>query len=324
MSTRSVLFQCLVIGAVLACATDAAFSQTKLTRPIRLIVPLAPGGGTDIIARLFAPYISEEFGQQVVIDNRGGAGTVIGTQMIARATPDGHTLGMIDSAFIINPALLTKLPYDTFKDFAPISLVRAAPLFLLVNVATPVNSFADFLAYAKERPGNVTYGAATGSGIHLAGEQLRAATGLDLVHVPYKGGGPVLAELSGGQITMAFFTGGTARPYVTSGRLRPIATTSPKRSPIFPEVITFLEAGLPSVDSITINGLIAPAGTPRDLVVRLNALVTRVLKSRELEKRLPDLRAEAGSGTPEDFGRFIRTDVAKWQKVVKAAGIKVD
>ncbi|MGZ8210717.1 MAG: tripartite tricarboxylate transporter substrate binding protein [Burkholderiales bacterium] len=324
MSTRSVLFQCLVIGAVLACATDAAFSQTKLTRPIRLIVPLAPGGGTDIIARLFAPYISEEFGQQVVIDNRGGAGTVIGTQMIARATPDGHTLGMIDSAFIINPALLTKLPYDTLKDFVPISLVRAAPLFLLVNVATPVNSFADFLAYAKERPGNVTYGAATGSGIHLAGEQLRAATGLDLVHVPYKGGGPVLAELSGGQITMAFFTGGTARPYVTSGRLRPIATTSPKRSPIFPEVITFVEAGLPSVDSITINGLIAPAGTPRDLVVRLNALVTRVLKSRELEKRLPDLRAEAGSGTPEDFGRFIRTDVAKWQKVVKAAGIKLD
>ncbi|MGZ8156620.1 MAG: tripartite tricarboxylate transporter substrate binding protein [Burkholderiales bacterium] len=324
MSTRSVLFQCLVIGAVLACATDAAFSQTKLTRPIRLIVPLAPGGGTDIIARLFAPYISEEFGQQVVIDNRGGAGTVIGTQMIARATPDGHTLGMIDSAFIINPALLTKLPYDTLKDFVPISLVRAAPLFLLVNVATPVNSFAEFLAYAKERPGNVTYGAATGSGIHLAGEQLRAATGLDLVHVPYKGGGPVLAELSGGQITMAFFTGGTARPYVTSGRLRPIATTSPKRSPIFPEVITFVEAGLPSVDSITINGLIAPAGTPRDLVVRLNALVTRVLKSRELEKRLPDLRAEAGSGTPEDFGRFIRTDVAKWQKVVKAAGIKLD
>ncbi|MGZ8265824.1 MAG: tripartite tricarboxylate transporter substrate binding protein [Burkholderiales bacterium] len=324
MSTRSVLFQCLVIGAVLACATDAAFSQTKLTRPIRLIVPLAPGGGTDIIARLFAPYISEEFGQQVVIDNRGGAGTVIGTQMIARATPDGHTLGMIDSAFIINPALLTKLPYDTLKDFVPISLVRAAPLFLLVNVATPVNSFAEFLAYAKERPKNVTYGAATGSGIHLAGEQLRAATGLDLVHVPYKGGGPVLAELSGGQITMAFFTGGTARPYVTSGRLRPIATTSPKRSPIFPEVITFVEAGLPSVDSITINGLIAPAGTPRDLVVRLNALVTRVLKSRELEKRLPDLRAEAGSGTPEDFGRFIRTDVAKWQKVVKAAGIKVD
>ncbi|MGZ8204063.1 MAG: tripartite tricarboxylate transporter substrate binding protein [Burkholderiales bacterium] len=324
MSTRSVHFQCLVIGAVLLCATAAAFSQTKLTRPIRLIVPLAPGGGTDIIARLFAPYISEEFGQQVVIDNRGGAGPVIGTQMIARATPDGHTLGMIDSAFIINPALLTKLPYDTLKDFVPISLVRAAPLFLLVNVATPVNSFADFLAYARERPGNMTYGAATGSGIHLAGEQLRAATGLDLVHVPYKGGGPVLAELSGGQITMAFFTGGTARPYVTSGRLRPIATTSPKRSPIFPEVITFVEAGLPSVDSITINGLIAPAGTPRDLVVRLNALVTRVLKSRELEKRLPDLRAEAGSGTPEDFGRFIRTDVAKWQKVVKAAGIKVD
>lgn len=320
---RLLLYSTLVYAVLIGIA-GAAPAQTKVTRPIRLIVPLAPGGGTDTIARLLAPYISEEFGQQVVIDNRGGGGTTIGTQMIARATPDGHTLGMVDSAFVINPGLLSKLPYDTLKDFAPISLVRAAPLFLLVNSATPVSSFIEFMTYAKARPGKVTFGAATGSGIHLAGEQLRAATGFDLTHVPYKGGGPVLAELSGGQITMAFFTGGVARPYVASGRLRPLATTSPKRSPIFPDVVTFTEAGYPSVNSVTINGLVAPAGTPRDYVMRLNALVTRVLRSRELEKRLPDLDSEAGGGMPEDFARFIRTEAAKWHKVIQSAGIKVD
>lgn len=313
-----------MVLATAAGLVEPVLAQTKLTRPLRLIVPLAPGGGTDTIARLLAPYIGEEFGQQVVIDNRGGGGTVIGTHMIARAAPDGHTLGMIDSAFVINPGLLKTLPYDTLKDFAPVALVRSAPLFLLVNSGTPVSSFTEFLAYARARPGKVTYGAATGSGIHLAGEQLRVATRLDLTHVPYKGGGPVLAELSGGQITMAFFTGGVAKPYVSSGRLRPIATTAPKRSAIFPDVVTFTEAGFPSVDSVTINGLVAPAGVPRDYVMRLNALVVRVLASRELEKRLPDLSTEAGSGTPEDFGRFVRSEVTKWRKVIETAGIKAE
>ena len=324
MKKKRALLCGLLAAAVAVTAFDPAWSQTKLTRPIRLIVPFAPGGGTDTMARLLAPYITEEFGQQVVIDNRSGGGSTIGTQMIARAGPDGHTIGMIDSAFVIHPGLLTNLPYDALKDFTPIALVRAAPLFLLVNTATPVSSLAEFLSYAKARPGKVTYGAATGSGIHLAGEQLQAATGVELTHVPYKGGGPVLTELMGGQITMAFFTGGIARPYVSNGRLRPIATTSPKRSPIFPEVITFAEAGLPSVDSVTINGLVAPAGMPRNYVVRLNALVNRVLASRELEKKLPDLSSEGASATPEDFARFIRTEVLKWRKVVRAAGIKVE
>lgn len=311
-----------VIGFV--ALIDAASAQTKITRPIRLIVPFAAGGGTDTMARLLAPYITEEFGQQVVVDNRSGGGSIIGTHMIARASPDGHTIGMVDSTFVINPGLVKGLPYDTLRDFTPVSLVRAAPLFLLVNTASPVRSLTEFLSYAKARPGNVTYGAATGSGIHLAGEQLRAATGVELMHVPYKGGGPVLSELMGGQITFAFFTGGIAKPHVTNGRLRPIATTSPKRSPIFPEVITFAEAGLPSVDSVTINGLIAPAAMPRDYVVRLNALVNRLLASRELEKRLPDLGSEAAGGSPEDFARFVRIEVAKWEKVVRTAGIKVE
>jgi tripartite-type tricarboxylate transporter receptor subunit TctC len=312
-------------GCMLMSAICPALAQTKITRPVRLIVPYAPGGGTDTTARLIAPYIAQATGQPVVVDNRGGAGSTIGTDLIAKATPDGHTIGMIDSAFVINPGLPGKLPYDTLKDFAPIALVRSAPLVLLVNPAIPAPSLKAFVDYAKTRAGALSYGSAgSGSGIRLAAEQFRLATGLEITHIAYKGGGPMLSELIGGQITMAFMTAGVARPHIASGRLRALAISGPNRSPVLPDVISFGEAGLPSVNAVTINGLIAPAATPRDYVARLNEAVNRVLASRELEKKLPDLQGESGGGSPEDFARFIRSDVAKWQKLIRDANIKAD
>ena len=298
--------------------TAPALAQTKHTRPIRLIVPYVPGGGSDTIGRILAPYITDEFGQQVVIDNRGGANSTIGTHLIARAAPDGHTFGMIDSAFVINPAVQDKLPYDTLKDFSPIALVRAAPLVLLTHPSMPVTNLKEFIAYAKARPGKLTYGSAgTGSGQHMAGAQFHKAAGLDIIHVPYKGSGQAMADLLGAQIALMYITQSVANPHIAGGKLRSLAISSAKRSRFNQDVITFAEAGFPSVNAVTINGIVAPAGMPRDVVQRLNALVTRLLKSRELEKKLPDLETEGDPFTPEQFGAWIRTEVEKWQKVLK-------
>jgi tripartite-type tricarboxylate transporter receptor subunit TctC len=296
-----------------------AFAQTKHTRPIRLIVPYVPGGGSDTIGRLLAPYITEEFGQQVVIDNRGGANSTIGTNLIARAAPDGHTFGMVDSAFVINPAVQEKLPYDTLKDFSPIAMVRAAPLVLLTHPSMPVQTLKDFIAYAKARPGKLTYGSAgTGSGQHLAGAQFHKAAGLDITHVPYKGSGQAMADLLGAQISLMYITQSVANPHIGGGKLRPLAISSAKRSRFNPDVITFAEAGFPSVNAVTINGMVAPAGMPRDVVQRLNAMVARLLKSRELEKKLPDLESDGEPFTPEQFGAWIRSEVEKWHKLFKS------
>jgi tripartite-type tricarboxylate transporter receptor subunit TctC len=319
---RLIAVTTVVIASLVA--TAGAFAQTTINRPIRLIVPYAPGGGTDTLARMLGPYIGDLFGQTVVVDNRSGGGSIIGTQMIALATPDGQTIGMVDSAFLINPGL-RKLPYDTLRDFAPIVHVRAAPLVLLVNATLPPKNLNELIAYAKARPGKLSYGSAgSGSGIHLAGEQLRAATKIDVVHVPYKGAGPVMTDLLGNQITMGFASIGIARPFVSSGRLRPLATTGAKRASVMPDVPTFTEAGFASVNSVTHNGLLAPAGTPPDVIRRINAEIVRVLQSRELEQKLPDLNYEAAGGTPQDFATLIRTEVAKWRKLVAEAGIHVD
>ena len=306
-----------LLTAVLGLAVPAQ-AQTQLTRPIRLIVPYVPGGGSDTIGRILAPYITEAFGQQVVIDNRGGANSTIGTHLIARAAPDGHTFGMIDSAFVINPAVQDTLPYDTLKDFAPIALVRAAPLVLLVHPSMPVANVKEFIAYAKARPGKLAYGSAgTGSGQHLAGAQFHRAAGLDIIHVPYKGSGQALSDLLGAQIALMYITQSVANPHIAGGKLRPLAISSVKRSRFNPEVVTFAEAGFPSVNAVTINGMVGPAGMPRDVVQRLNALVARLLKTRELEKKLPDLESDGDGLAPEQFAAWIRTEVDKWRTVLK-------
>ncbi len=299
-------------------AHNLAMADTKLTRPIRLIVPFVPGGGSDTIARLLAPHITEAFGQQVVIDNRGGANSTIGTQLIARAAPDGHTYGMIDSAFVINPAVQETLPYDTLKDFTPVALVRSAPLVLLLHPSLPAATLKEFIAYAKARPGKLMFGSAgTGSGQHLAGAQFHKAAGLDITHIPYKGGGQALTDLLGAQISLMYITQSVANPHIAGGRLRPLAISSAKRSRFNPDIITFAEAGFPSVNAVTINGIIAPARMPRDAVQQLNTLVARLLRSRELEKKLPDLEFDGDAWTPEQFAAWIRSEVGKWRNLLK-------
>lgn len=313
----------LAVGLLTAGA--AATAQTKITRPIRLIVPYVPGGATDTLSRFLGPYIGEEFGQQVVIDNRAGGSSTIGTQMVARATPDGHTIGMIDAAYLINPSLFAKLPYDSLKDFEPVVLVASSPLVLMVHPGVAATSVKDLVALAKAAPGKLVFGSAgTGTAVHLAAEQLRASAGIDIVHVPYKGTGQSVSDLIGGQLTMLFFTQSVAKPMVAAGRVRALAITSPKRTQVMPELMTFAEAGYPAVDAATINGLLAPAGTPKDYVRRLNAAVVRALKSRAMQDKLLELGFDVVGNTPEEFSVWIRREMVKWDKVVKDAGVRVE
>jgi tripartite-type tricarboxylate transporter receptor subunit TctC len=298
-------------------------AQTQITRPIRFIVPYVPGGGTDTLTRLLGPFLSEEFGQQVIIDNRAGGSSTIGTQLVARASPDGQTIGMIDAAFLVNPSLLGKLPYDTLKDFAPVVLVATAPLVLTVHPGVKAVSVSELVALAKAQPGKLTFGSAgNGTAVHLAGEQLRSIAGINIVHVPYKGAGQSVIDLLGGQLTMVFMTQAGGKGHISAGRLRALAITSPKRTSVLPEVMTFAEAGYPGVDAATINGIIAPAGTPRDYVQRVNTVVMRALKNPEFQTKLQDLGFEIAGGTPEQFGSWIRAEIAKWAKVVKESGAK--
>ena len=313
----------LVIVASAPCNTVAA--QTQITRPIRFIVPYVPGGGTDTLSRLLGPFISDEFGQQVVIDNRAGGSSTIGTLIVARAAPDGHTIGMIDAAFVVNPSLLGKLPYDTLKDFTPAVLVATAPLVLVVHPAVAAKSVRELVALAKSEPGKLNFGSAgNGTAVHLAGEQLRAVGGVDIRHIPYKGAGQSLTELLGGQITMVFATQSGIRPHVASGRLRALAITSPKRTQAMPDVMTFVEAGYAAIDAVTINGILAPANTPKDYVQRVNKVVNGALKKPEMQSKLIDLGFEVAGGTPEEFATWIRTEIVKWAKVVKDSGARAE
>src|SRR3954470_9865114 len=285
---KRILAASLAIAAIVQC--PVATAQTQITRPIRLIVPYVPGGGTDTLSRLLGPYLATEFGQQVVIDNRAGGSSIIGTQIIARATPDGQTIGMIDAAFVVNPSLIGKLPYDTVKDFTPIVLVATAPLVLCVHPAVPAKSVRELVALAKSQPGKLSFGSAgNGTAVHLAGEQLRSAAGIDIQHIPYKGAGQSITEVLGGQITMVFTTQSAGKPHVASGRLRALAITSPKRTQTMPDVMTFAEAGFPAIDAVTINGIVAPAGTPKDYVQRVNAAVNRALQRPAMQAKLVDL-----------------------------------
>lgn len=318
--------RCIQSLLVVSCAAllAPAQAQTSITRPIRIVVPYVPGGGTDTLTRLIGPFVAEEFGQQVLIDNRPGGSSTIGTQMVAKAPPDGELIGMIDAAFVINPSLLGKLPYDTLKDFTPISLVALSPLVLCVHPQLPVKSVKQLVTLAKSKPGELHFGSAgNGTAVHLAGEQFRSVTGIDIVHVPYKGSGQSITDLLGGQIEMAFSVQSGVKQHLATGRLRALAITTPKRTTVLPDVMTFTEAGYPGVDAKSINGLIAPAGTPKDYIARVHRAVTKALRQREFRDKLMELGFEQVGNTPEEFSAYIRTEIDKWGRVVKASGAKV-
>ena len=311
----------LTAPAVAASATAAGPAYP--IKPIRIVVTYAPGGSTDVVARLLANPLTESLGQQIVIDNRGGAGGIIGTEIAARAAPDGYTLLFGTSAGLsINPLLQRKLPYNVERDFAPISLVVVNPQVLVAYPGLAANTIGELIKLARSRPGQINYASpGVGSPNHMGMELLKSMTGIDLVHVPYKGGGPASTDLIAGQVSLLFNSIPSVLPYMRSGRLKALAVGSAARSPAIPEIPTVAEAGVPGFEYATWYGLFAAAGTPRGIVARLNAAAAKALLAPELAQPLRAQGSEPRPTTPEELARFMRVEHARWERVVKATGL---
>jgi len=313
----------LVLLFVALLAGAQAWAQYP-SRPIRLVVPAAPGGGTDITSRSFAPALGDALGQPIVVENRGGAGGMVGSAEVAKSAPDGYTLLMVYISHATNPTLVTKLPYDTLRDFTPITLVSHEPTVLVVNSKIPVNSLAEFTAWAKARQEKLSYATDPGSAGFLAGELFLQRAGLKSQYVPYKGSGPAAADLVGGRVQIMFDAAPSLIQHVKSGKLRVLAAASARRNPLLPEVPTFAELGYPKIAVSLWYGLLAPAGTPRGVVDRLNRETVRALQSAEVRERLLAQGAEPMPATPEAFASFMQQESAKWAPIVKQAGVKLD
>ena len=313
----------VLLGAL---ASGTAIAQAYPTRTIRLVVPFPPGGATDIITRSVAQKLSEQLGQSVVVDNKPGAGGSIGSDLVAKAAPDGYTILMATtSTHSIGPALNPKLPYNPERDFAPVSLVATSPNLLVVTPTIPVNNLKEFIAYAKAHPGQLNYASSgTGTIVHLSGELFKSMTGLDIVHVPYKGTALALPDLINGQVTMIFDNIVSAMPQVKSGKVKVLAISSAKRSSLVPDVPTMAEAGLPGYTSDTYFGVFAPPGTPKEIVDRLSRELAKAVNAPDVKERLAGQGAEAVGGSPADLAKAVRADAEKWGKVIKNAGVKVE
>jgi tripartite-type tricarboxylate transporter receptor subunit TctC len=308
-----------------ALAIPAASAQQYPTRPVRIIVPQSPGASTDITARLVAQGLNEAFRQPVIVDNRPGSSGIAGTELVARAAPDGYTLMVVASSFSINPALDRKLPYDSIRDFTTVTQLSKFPNMLAAHPSTPVKTLQDVISLAKAKPGQVTYASAgVATGTHMTAELLRYMTRIDLLHVPYKGGGPALTAAMGGQTQLLIGTSVGTLPHTRSGKLRAIAVTSARRSAAAPEVPTFAESGVPGYEHEPWNGMFGPAEMPKAVLARVNAEVVRVLNSPEAKKVLEGDGADVVGSTPEQFAVVLKAEIAKWTKVAKAAGIKAE
>ena len=296
-------------------------AQQYPSRPIRLIVPFPPGGGNDIVARALAMKLGEGLGQSVVIDNRGGAGGTIGTDLTAKAPPDGYTLLVNNISLAVNHTLFPKLPYDTLRDLAPVSLIGRQPNVVVVHMGVPAKSMRELIDYARAKPGELTYGSGgVGTASHLATEMLKLMTRTDMVHVPYKGLGPALTDLVGGRLQLIISTMASAMPQMRSGKLRPLAVTTAQRSPFYPEVPTMNEAGVKGYEFSTWYGLLAPARTPGGIVDRLNAETGKALAAPALKEQFASQGLDPVASTPQEFANYLRSEVTKWRTVVKASG----
>ena len=303
-----------------------ATGQSYPSRPIRLVVPFPAGGTTDLLARAMAQKLSEALGQQVVVDNRPGAGGNIGSDIVAKSAPDGYTLLMgTVGTHAINVSLYAKMPYDAVKDFVPIVLVAGVPNVLVVNPALPVKTVADLIKLAKDQPGSINFASSgNGTSIHLSGELFKSLTGVQMAHIPYKGSAPALTDLIGGQVQIMFDNLPSALPHIKAGKLRAIAVTSTKRAPALPDLPTIAESGIPGFEASSWFGMLAPAGTPREIVLRINAEVNKALQAGDMKEKLLAQGAEAVGNSPEFFVEYIRSETTKWAKVVKDSGAKVD
>ena len=315
----------LLLAALLIGLPPAYSADTYPARPVRIVVPTGAGGITDILARVIAQRLGEQLGQQVIVDNRPGASGVLGTQIVATATPDGHTLLMVYPSYPVNPSLIPKLPYDTVKSFAPITMVSAVGMLLVVNASLPAKSVRELIALAKQKPGQIHYGAVgAGSLGHLGAELFRSMSGADISHVAYKGSPQVFTALVGGEISVYFaVTISSALPLVQAGKLRMLGVSTAQRLPGLPDVPTIAET-VPGYEVQGWNGLLAPAATPRPIVDRLNREIVRIVRTPEFAERLAADRAVPVGNTPEEFAAIIRADIAKWAQVIKTAGIRAD
>jgi len=321
------VFRCLfpALLPVLLCYPVSATAQSYPARPIRLIVPFPPGGGTDTMARVIGPKLGEALGQQVVPENRGGAGANIGAEIAAKSPPDGYTLMLATITNAIGASLYSKLNYDLVRDFATITQLATTPHILVVHPSVPVKSVKEFLALAKAKPGELAYSSSgSGSAAHLAGELFNSLTGVKTTHVPYKGGGPSMIALVGGEVSLAFATMPSAIGYVRSGRLRGIAVTTERRSPSTPELPTIAETGVAGYEAGSWYGLSAPAGTSKEIIARLHAETIKVTGLTDVKERLFNAGFEIVTSNPEQFAAFTRNEIQKWGKIVRAAGLRVD
>lgn len=317
--------RCVGLACALLPVWSASAAGAYPDKPIRLIVPQPPGGTSDILARVLALKLAENLRQQIIIDNRAGASGTIGTDLAAKSPPDGYTLVLVYTTHATTPGIYGKLPYDPVADFAPVTLAAAAPLLLVVHPKIPVNSVKELIAYAKTRPGELNFcSAGNGSGSHLAGELFNTMTGVKLTHIPYKGSGLAITELIGGQVQLMFAGIVPIDPHVKSGRVRSIAVTSAKRSVAIPQVPTIAESGLPGFEVVGWYGVLAPARTPHPIVARLHNEFVKILQTQDIRDRLLSEGAEPVGNTPAEFTAFIKTDIGRWAKVIKAAGAKLD
>ena len=316
---------CVAAMALVLAAAPAVHGQAFPAKPVRIISPYPPGGGNDTLARTLAPRLAEHLHQQVIVDNRPGANTIIGSETAARAAPDGYTMVLVPNVHAINPYLYPKLPYDPVKDFAAITLVGTSPLVVVLHPSVPVKDMGGLIGLARARPGQVQYGSSgNGSVGHVGVALLESMTGTKLQHIPYKGTAPMLVDVMNGQLSFTFGSALGVLPHVKSGRLRAIAVTSAQRSPALPQLPTVAESGVPGYAFILWYGLLAPAGVPTDIVARLNADVRKVLDDPDVRGRLAAQGVDASPGTPQQFASLIAADLKKYAKVVPQTGAKAE
>lgn len=317
-----------LVSLTLALAAFSVPAQADYPdRPIRIVVPFAPGGGTDLIARTMSITMQQDLGQPVVIDNRSGAATIIGTDYVAKSAPDGYTLVMATVAHAVNPSLQAKLPYDTDKAFAPVMLVGRSPNVLVVRTDSPYKSVADILAAARKNPGKLSFASqGSGTSAHLAGELFKSLGKVSMTHIPYRGAGPALTDVMAGQVDMMFATASAVGSFVEGGKLRALAVTTAERSPSasLSQVPTVAESGLPGYVADSWYGLFVPAGTPAAVIERLNAAAKKAVSTEAFRKRVESEGLVISAGSPDDFGKYVRGEELRWQKVIKAAGITAD
>ena len=303
---------------------SVANAQTYPVKPVRLVSPYPPGGANDILARIIGQKLGENLGQQIVIENRGGATGNIGAEFVARAAPDGYTILMGQASNLtINVSLMSKMPYDPVKDLAPVTLVATTPNLLVVHPSLPVRTVKDLVALAKAKPGSVNYASSgSGSAGHLAGELFKKVAHIDMVHIPYKGAAPALTDVVAGQAQLYFTSPISATPFVKGGRLRMVAVTSLKRSPSMPDIPTVAESGYPDFDVVSWWGILTPAAVPKEIITRLHAEIAKVLALPEIRTKFADQGADVATDTPEQFAAYIKSEIAKWGKLIKELGVK--